>query len=244
MSDLVPMPARGRVFRVSAGAGLGDAAPTGRVRLDALARWLQDAAYADAADTGLADTGAWFVRSMRAEIECFPRFGETCEVATWCSGTGALWAERRTTVTGSLGALVQTAAIWVHMEADGSRPRPLPEGFDRFYAEAAGDRRVRARLRHPATPPDGATKEAWRFRAADLDLAGHVNNAVYWTVLEEQLARGDDPPEPFMVELEHRGPADAGDAIVRRNGTHTWICAGHGEVVATALVGGQPPTPR
>ena len=236
MSDLVPLPAAGRVFRLPATAGLGDAAPTGRVRLDALARWLQDAAWADAADSGLADEGAWFVRALRLEVARFPRFGEACEVATWCSGTGALWAERRTTVTGDGGARVEAGAIWVHMEADGSRPRPLPEGFDGFYAEAAGGRRVRARLRHPADPPDGATREPWRFRAADLDLAGHVNNAVYWTVVEEQLATGADPPEPFTVELEHRGPADAGDALVRRDAAQTWVCAGHGVVVATVLV--------
>ncbi|MGZ6707361.1 MAG: acyl-[acyl-carrier-protein] thioesterase [Solirubrobacteraceae bacterium] len=238
MSDLVPMPDSGRVFRVPAGPGLGDTAPSGRVRLDALARWLQDAAWADATDSGLADEGAWFVRSMRVQVHRFPRFGERCEVATWCSGTGALWAERRTTVTGSLGALVEAAAIWVHMDPDGTRPRPLPEGFERFYAEAAAGRRVRARLRHDADPPDDASKEAWRFRAADLDLAGHVNNAVYWAVVEEQLAGRDDPREPFAAELEHRGPTDAGDASVRRHGERTWICAGHGEVVATALVRG------
>lgn len=236
MTELVAQPADGRVFRVPTTAGLGDVAPSGRVRLDALARWLQDAAWADAADSRLADEGAWFVRSMRVEAARFPRFGEACEVATWCSGTGALWAERRTSVAGDGGARVEAAAIWVHMEADGSRPRPLPEGFDAFYAAAAGGRRVRARLRHDPDPPASASKEPWRFRAADLDVAGHVNNAVYWAVVEERLAGSADPPEPFAVELEHRGPADAGDAIVRRDAAQTWICAGHGEVVATVLL--------
>ena len=194
------------MFHVEATAGLGDVAPSGRVRLDTIARWLQDAAWADAADSGLADEGAWFVRSMRVEVQRFPRFGEACDVATWCSGTGALWAERRTSVTGPGGARVETAAIWVHMEADGSRPRPLPEGFDGFYAAAAAGRRVRARLRHDPEPPDGATKEPWRFRSADLDLAAHVNNAVYWAVVEEPLAAGPDPAEPYAAEIEHRGP--------------------------------------
>lgn len=236
MIALVPRPAEGRVFCVPATGGLGDVAPSGRVRLDTVARWLQDAAWADAADSGLADEGAWFVRAMRVEVERFPRFGHTCDVATWCSGTGALWAERRTSVTGADGARVEAAAIWVHMDAGGSRPRPLPEGFEGFYAAAAGGRRVRARLRHDPDPPDRATKEPWRFRAADLDLAGHVNNAVYWTVVEEQFAGAADPGEPFAAEIEHRGPTDARDAIVRRACAQTWICAGHGEVVATVVL--------
>jgi hypothetical protein len=32
--------------------GFADCAPTGRVRLDAIARWLQDVAYADVLDAG------------------------------------------------------------------------------------------------------------------------------------------------------------------------------------------------
>ena len=236
MTEFVPRPAEGRVFVVPATAGLGDVAPSGRVRLDAIARWLQDAAWADAADSGLADEGAWFVRAMRLEVERFPRFGEVCDVATWCSGTGALWAERRTSVTGAGDARVEAAAIWVHMEADGSRPRPLPEGFDRFYAVAAGGRRVRARLRHDPSPPGAASTEPWRFRAADLDLAAHVNNAVYWTVVEEQLAGPADPSEPFAAEIEHRAPTAERDAVVRRAGAQTWICTGPGELVATVVV--------
>ena len=77
---------------------------------------------------------------------------------------------------------------------------------------------MRARLRHDPEPPDGATKEPWRFRSADLDLAAHVNNAVYWAVVEEQLAAGPDPAEPYAAEIEHRGPTAERDAIVRRAG--------------------------
>ena len=38
------------------------------------------------------------------------------------------------------------------------------------YREAAGDRTVRARLRHPAPPAD-ADRSSWLFRTADLDIA-------------------------------------------------------------------------
>jgi acyl-ACP thioesterase len=232
--ELVDAPAGGRVFRHPAVAGLGDAAPSGRARLDAIARWLQDAALADVVDSGLDGGGVWVLRRLRLVVARFPTFGDGVEVATFCSGTGALVAERRSTVSAGGAALVEAVALWVHLDPDGLHPRPLPSGFEDVYGAAAAGRRVRARLRHPAEPPDGAAERPWRFRAADLDLAGHVNNAVYWQVLEEELVAAE-PAGGLDVELEHRAPADAGAAVVRADGAMRWVVAG-GEVVATVRV--------
>src|SRR5919198_3463520 len=108
---LVAPPEAGRVFRHPATAGLGDVSPARRARLDAVPRWLQDAAYADWVDAGLDDGGVWIVRRLHVRVERFPRFGEALEVATFCSGTGRLWAERRSTVRGDGGALVEAVAV-------------------------------------------------------------------------------------------------------------------------------------
>jgi acyl-ACP thioesterase len=228
--ELVAPPADGRVFRHPVAAGLADVAPSGRARLDAIARWLQDAALADVVDSGLDGGGVWVLRRLRLCVERFPRFGDALEVQTFCSGTGALVAERRSTVRDGTGAAVEAVALWVHLDPDGAHPRPLPEGFESVYGTAAARRRVRARLRHPAAPPPRAPVRPWRFRAADLDLAGHVNNAVYWQVLEEELV----PAEPLALdaEIEHRAAADAGDAAVAAADGMRWVSAG-GDVVAT-----------
>jgi acyl-ACP thioesterase len=232
--ELVTPPADGRVFRHPVAAGLADAAPSGRLRLDAIARWLQDAALADVVDSGLDGGGVWVLRRLRLVVERFPRFGDAVEVATFCSGTGALVAERRSTVCVGRAPLVEAVGLWVHLDPDGVHPRPLPQGFEEVYGAAAAGRRVRARLRHPAEPPDGAPRRPWRFRAADLDLAGHVNNAVYWQVVEEELVAAE-PAGALDVELEHRAPADAGEAAVLADGGMRWIAAG-GDVVATVRV--------
>jgi acyl-ACP thioesterase len=232
--EFVAPPAGGRVFVHGVVAGLADVAPSGRVRLDAIARWLQDAAWADVVDSGLDDGGVWVLRRLRLRVARFPRFGEALEVATFCSGTGSLVAERRSTVRaagGSGEAVVEAVALWVHLDPDGARPRPLPAGFDAVYGTAAAGRRVRARLRHPAEPPRDAPTRPWRFRRADLDLAGQVNNAVYWEVLEEELVEAE-PAGGADVEIEHRAAADAGEAVVAAADGTRWISAG-GAVVAT-----------
>ena len=226
----------GRVFRHPVAAGLAAGAPSGRVRLDAIARWLQDAALADVVDSGLDGGGVWVLRRLRLRVARFPRFGEVLEVATFCSGTGALVAERRSTVRPDAGDSgegdVEALALWVHLDPDGAHPRPLPEGFEAVYGAAAAGRRVRARLRHPPTPPGGARCRPWQFRAADLDLAGHVNNSVSWQVLEEDLV-GADPVAGVDAEIEHRAAGEAGDAvIVSGDDGMRWISSGD-EVLAT-----------
>jgi acyl-ACP thioesterase len=228
---LLEVPTTGRVYRHAATVGLADVTPGGRARLDAIARWLQDAAWSDVADSGLEDDGVWIVRRLAVHVEQAPRFDEPLALDTFCSGVGKLWAERRTSVRGEAGAHLEAVGLWVHLDPDGTRPRPLPEGFDGVYGESAAGRRVKARLYHPAEPPAGAATWPWSFRQADLDMAAHVNNAVYWAVLEEELA-GAELPAGWRGEIEHRGPAGPGAATVATDGTLRWILAG-GEVVAS-----------
>jgi acyl-ACP thioesterase len=239
LTELVAPPTEGRVFTDRARAGLGDVAPSGRVRLDTVARWLQDAAFADLLDSGIPDDGVWIVRRLRLRVERFPRMHEHVAVATWCSGAGGLVAERRTTVRGDEGGLVEAVALWVHLDRSGARPRPMADGFEAVYGPSAAGRRVRARLRHRGEPPEGAAAAPWRFRAADLDLADHVNNAVYWQTLEEDLA-SDGVPEPFDAEIEHRAPGDVGEAAIVRDGHMLWIADGSGEVLASLATPGGP----
>ena len=176
----------------------------------------------------------WIVRRLRIRVERFPRFREAAAVETWCSGTGSLWAERRSTVRGEDGGLAEAVALWVHLDPRGARPRPMPEGFAAVYGPSAAGRRVRARLRHPAAPPGTATRSPWRFRAADLDLADHVNNAVYWQALEERI--GDRVPEPFDAEIEHRAPADAGEASLLVDGPWLWFADAKEQPLASIFV--------
>jgi acyl-ACP thioesterase len=236
LTALAPAPTEGRVFTDRARVGLGDVAPSGRLRLDAIARWLQDAAFADLVDSSLPDDGVWVVRRLRLHVERFPRFREAAEVDTWCSGAGSMWAERRSTVRGEDGGLVEAVALWVHLDPRGGRPRRVPGGFEEVYGPSAAGRRVRARLRHRATPPEDAERLPWRFRVADLDLADHVNNAVYWQALEEHLAGDGSVSEPLDAEIEHRAPGDVGEAALLHVGERWWITGPGDDVLATLFV--------
>ena len=231
LSEIVPVPDVGRIFRRELRPGLADAAPSGRVRLDGLARWVQDIAYADVEDARVDNESVWVVRRMRLRVESFPRFGEDVQALTFCSGYGRLWAERRVTFE-SAGGRVEVTGVWVHLNPASGLPAPLPESFDRLWAESAQGRKVKARLRHPS-PGGDEPAGTWFFRRSDADVADHVNNAAYWEVVEETL--GD--PDAVDAEIEFREPAQPGPARILTGDGVRWITAEDGRVHASVLFG-------
>jgi acyl-ACP thioesterase len=213
--------------------GIADGTANGRCRLDAMARWLQDVAYADLVDAGFEGRGAWIVRRTRIRVERFPHFGEELELRTFCSGFGRFSAERRTSIKGE-DARVEAVSLWVCLDVDRGRPMRFPPDFIAAYEESAGGRDANVRLRHP-DPPEDAERSEWHFRASEMDPAGHINNSHYWTPLEEDLAGG---PEPASIdaEIEYRDPAEAGEAVVLRGGSSIWIASPSGDLHASILV--------
>jgi acyl-ACP thioesterase len=238
LSELVPPPQQGRVFEQVFRPGFADCAPSGRMRLDAVARWLQDVAYADVVDAELVDRAVWVVRRTRIRAERFPSFGEAYRLATFCSGLGRMWAERRTSIgpVDGPGSDIEAVTLWVHLDPRDWRPVPLSPEEEAAYAPAAGGRRVRARLRHPL-PRGGEESSSWSFRATELDLAGHVNNTAYWQPVEEELlAHGEVGWAD--VEVEYRTPAQAGEKLLLRDGAQRWIVGPEAEVHASIMLAG------
>jgi acyl-ACP thioesterase len=196
-------PAAGRVFSTRRQVRSTDVTPAGRLRFDALARYLQQAAEDDLADAGIEAPYVWLVRKTAVSVRAFPRFGAQVTLHTFCSATGPRWAERTTTVSGPDGDLLQAAAVWAAVDRADGRPAELGEDFHRVYGDAAAGRSVSARLTHPR-PPAAPAGGAWPLRASDFDTAGHVNNAIHWAAVEDVLAGLDWLPDG--AELEYHRP--------------------------------------
>ena len=126
---------------------------------------------------------------------------------------GRGWAERRIDVVGDRGGRIEVATIWVALDRQSHAPRRVPAGFAELYGVSAQGRHVRPTLFHPDPPPD-AVEQPWTFRAVDIDLLDHVNNAVYWVPLEERFAAdGHTPVAPCRGEAEYRQAIEPGDRI-------------------------------
>jgi acyl-ACP thioesterase len=183
-------------------------------------------------DAGFEGRGAWIVRRTRIRVQAFPGFGEELLLRTFCSGIGRFSAERRTSIRGER-ASVDTVALWVCLDPEAGRPMRFPPEFLAVYEESAAGRDANVRLRHPE-PPAGAAREPWRFRAVEMDPAGHVNNSHYWIPLEEELAAGPEP-DSIDAEVEYRDPAQPGEAELLRDGSSLWMASPDGVLHASLV---------
>jgi acyl-ACP thioesterase len=240
---LLPVPNAGRVFRAGRRVRLGDVDPIGRLRLDALARYLQDVSGDDTDDSRLPDAQDWVVRRTVIEQHRRVSLGERLELATFCSGYGSRWAERRVSILGEVGGVVDAVTVWVHVDPATGRPKPLSAEFHALYDTAAGGREVLARQVHDPVDPDGedVLTFPWQPRATDLDVLDHANNAMGWAVLEQLRARlldaagaargdADDPlAGAFRAEIEFREAVErpVADGEVPLVVAHVAADAGH-----------------
>jgi acyl-ACP thioesterase len=226
----------GRRYTGARRVGLGDVTVSGRLRLDALANYLQDVATDDVADAGLAST--WVLRRMALRLGELPRFRDDIALTTFCSGIGSHWAERRTTVGVGDRIAVEAEALWVFVDERG-RPAPLEDWFSERYETAAAGRTVRARLRHPGLS-EHASVRPWVLRRSDFDVLMHVNNAASWQAVEDELGRVARGRRLVGAEIEYRAPVDPGDelalhSVIDEQRLWCWLTC-RGEVRTSALV--------
>src|SRR5439155_1703444 len=144
--EFLPPPEQGRRFVGHRRVRLGDVNRSNRLRLDAVARYLQDVASDDVDD--VADPrvdGAWVLRRTALVLGRSPRYGDDVELTTFCSGTGGHWAERRTSLAVDGSSVAEAGAVWVYVDR-AARPARPGEGFFAHYGDAADGRNVSGRL--------------------------------------------------------------------------------------------------
>ena len=212
MEALDPQPASGRTFRTSYRIRLSDTDAVGRLRLDAVARFLQDAATDDVSETGWgAPEHLWVLRSVRIDVAKPFLDDQAVTIVTWGSSFSSLAAGRRWSLTGDVVGSIEVDSTWIHLGPD-ARPARIGSGFD-GYAEAAQGKVASTRLTLAPPPLDGK-RTAWPLRATDVDRMGHVNNAAYWAAIEHRLAgRDPDLRGPIRARLDYRHPLDLGEDV-------------------------------
>ncbi len=219
MADEYAPLGEGRRFSARRPVRLSDCGPNGFLRPDGLARYLQDIATDDWDDTGIESSDTWLVRRTSFQLApgaSWPRLGDVVTLTTWCSGSGAAWAQRRTDVACDDRVVIETVALWVPVGPAGHPVRVGP-AFHDAYGEGSR-RRISGRVERTEPGPDAA-RHPWPLRQTDLDVVGHVNNAALWSPLVEVA------PEPLQFgSVTYHGSVEDGDEVTLvTEGNRWWL---------------------
>lgn len=212
-----PFPESGRRFSSTRKVRLGDVTPKGRLRLDAIARYLQDIATDDSLDGDYSEPHSWVVRRTQIWVTNFPKYLDQIELTTWCGALGSHWAERRTQIKCANLVAIETAALWVRVDFKTMKPVALSADLIKLLETATKGRKISSRLEIgknlPALTSNDATTSDWPIRFSDMDAVGHLNNAAYWEVLEEFLGANSGQRAPLRATVEHHDAIDPGDKV-------------------------------
>lgn len=189
----------------------------GRMRMDAAARHIQDIGQDQLREMGYEATHPlWIVRRTMMDLLAPVEFQNILRVRRWCSGTSNRWCEMRVRIDGKRdGGLVESEAFWININRETQGPARISDDF------LAGLKRTTTvdRLRwksylNAGSRDDAAEIRNYPVRVTDIDLFDHMNNSVYWSVVEDYLASYPELLDaPLRVTVEHEAPVALGDKL-------------------------------
>jgi acyl-CoA thioester hydrolase len=116
-------------------------------------------------------------------------YGDTIEVKTWVGDFRRVRSRRMYEFrkAGEDTLVARANTDWVYLEAGTERPAVVPpEMIAAFVPEGLGDNAPsRSRFPTPPPPPPNVYTLRRRVEWRDIDTANHVNNAVYFSYIED-----------------------------------------------------------
>jgi acyl-ACP thioesterase len=240
-APLVPVPDEGYVYQTRWGLATSDIDEHRRLRLDSVARYIQEVGAQHLADAGLAEVHPhWIV--LRTVIDVLEPVEIPSEITfrRWCAALSSRWCDMRVQLHGDQGGRIETQGFWICMNKDTLTPSRLTDYCVERFGSTTDNHRLRWRPWVTEHVQAGTTIP-FPLRRTDIDLFEHVNNTIYWHGVHEVL--GDYPElenNPYRAVLEYRSPIKYGEPLTirsERNGDAVRIDFTVGEDVrAAALV--------
>ena len=159
----------------------------------------------------------WIVRRTMIDMIEPIEFKDMLRMRRWCSGTSNRWCEMRVRIDGRKGGLIESEAFWININRETQGPARISDDF------LAGLQRTTDvnRLRWKAYLTAGSREDAddvrpYPVRVSDIDIFDHMNNSVYWSVVEDYLSAARTDGRAAAGDHRARSSGGAG----RRAGDH------------------------
>ncbi|WP_299562185.1 acyl-[acyl-carrier-protein] thioesterase [uncultured Mycolicibacterium sp.] len=204
------------VFDVQWPLRVADIDRTGRLRFDAACRHIQDIGQDQLREMGHEATHPlWIVRRTMIDLIRPIEFQDMLRLRRWCSGTSTRWCEMRVRIDGRKGGLMESEGFWININRETQGPARISDDFIEGLRRTTDVDRLRwTPYLKPGRREDALRVTEFPVRASDIDLFDHMNNSVYWSVVEDYLyAEPELLREPLRVTIEHDAPVALGDKL-------------------------------
>ena len=131
----------------------------------------------------------WVVRRTMIDLIEPIEFQDMLRLRRWCSATSNRWCEMRVRIEGRKGGLIESQDFWININRDTMSPSRMSDDFIELLHRTTGVHRLRwAAYLTPGAREDADHVSAYPVRVTDIDLLDHVNNSIYWSVVEDYLS--------------------------------------------------------
>jgi acyl-ACP thioesterase len=189
----------------------------GRLRFDAATRHIQDIGHDHLRELGFEETHPlWIVRRTMVDLIRPIELHDMLRLRRWCSGTSTRWCEMRVRIDGRRGrGLMESEAFWININRETQGPARIADDFLEGLQRTTNVGRLRWTPYLTAGSRDDALEiHEYPVRVTDIDLFDHMNNSVYWSVIEDYLASCPKLLRaPLRVTIEHDAPVALGDKL-------------------------------
>jgi len=188
----------------------------GRLRLDGAVRLSQDIGQDHLREMGYDDVHPlWIVRRTMVDMIGPIEFKDTLRLRRWCSGASNRWCEMRVRIEGRRGGLIESESFWINFNRETQGPARIADDFMEGLLKTTDVNRLRWKsYLSPGSRADAQEIRAFPIRVSDIDLFDHVNNSVYWKVVEEFLAPHPELLDaPLRVTIEHDAAVAYGETL-------------------------------
>jgi acyl-ACP thioesterase len=195
---------------------VADTDRAGRLRFDAATRHIQDVGSDQLRELGFEETHPlWIVRRTMIDLIRPIEFQDMLRLRRWCSGTSNRWCEMRVRIDGRKGGLVESEAFWINFNRETQGPARIADDFIAGLHRTTDVDRLRWKAYLKAGSRDDADLiRQYPVRVSDIDIFDHMNNSVYWSVVEDYL---HSHPEmlraPLRVTIEHDAAVALGENL-------------------------------
>ena len=157
----------------------------------------------------------WIVRRTMIDLIRPIEFSDMLRMRRWCSGTSNRWCEMRVRIDGRKGGLLESEAFWINFNRDTQTPARIADDFLEGLRRTTDVDRLRWKPYLKAgSREDAAEIHEFPVRFTDIDFFDHMNNSVYWSVVEDYLAASPELLKaPLRVTIEHDAAVALGDKL-------------------------------